>query len=93
MNTDSNAAAIPASTVRQPWAWAIFHGKTIENRTQNVRYRGPLAIHTGRTLRPRGMVLGNPIALPMPYPCRGALGLWQTPTDLLDRFPEGTDLR
>ena len=35
-----------ALTVRQPWAGAIIHGgKTIENRTRNVRYRGPLAIH------------------------------------------------
>lgn len=36
-----------ALTVQQPWAWAIFHGKTIENRTQQWTYRGPLAIHAG----------------------------------------------
>lgn len=36
-----------ALTVQQPWAWAIFHGKTIENRTQLWKYRGPLAIHAG----------------------------------------------
>lgn len=34
-------------TVQQPWAWAIFHGKAIENRTQQWTYRGPLAIHAG----------------------------------------------
>lgn len=33
--------------MQQPWAWAIFHGKTIENRTQQWKYRGPLAIHAG----------------------------------------------
>lgn len=36
-----------ALTVQQPWAWAIFHGKDIENRTQLWSYRGPLAIHAG----------------------------------------------
>jgi hypothetical protein len=36
-----------ALTVQQPWAWAIFHGKDIENRTQLWTYRGPLAIHAG----------------------------------------------
>lgn len=35
-------------TVQQPWAWAIFHGKNIENRTQMWNYRGPLAIHAGK---------------------------------------------
>jgi hypothetical protein len=34
-------------TVQQPWAWAIFHGKDVENRTQAWSYRGPLAIHAG----------------------------------------------
>jgi len=43
-----------ALTVQQPWAWAIFHGKTIENRTQQWRYRGPLAIHAGNRWSDRG---------------------------------------
>lgn len=32
-------------TVRQPWAWAIFHGKDIENRDWPTAYRGPVLIH------------------------------------------------
>lgn len=34
-------------TIRQPWAWAIFNGKDVENRTRNIAgdYRGPVAIH------------------------------------------------
>ncbi len=40
--------AIPALTVRQPWAWVIFTGKDIENRTWATSYRGPLAIHAGK---------------------------------------------
>lgn len=44
-----------ALTVQQPWAWAIFRGKNIENRTQLWRYRGPLAIHAGMRESERGM--------------------------------------
>ncbi|OZE10228.1 hypothetical protein CH249_14200 [Rhodococcus sp. 05-2255-3B1] len=44
-----------ALTVQQPWAWAIIDGgKTIENRTQNWKYRGPLAIHAGNRWSERG---------------------------------------
>lgn len=41
-----------AITVRQPWAWAIIHGgKDVENRSRNIAgsYRGPVAIHAGKT--------------------------------------------
>jgi hypothetical protein len=39
-----------ALTVCQPWAWAIIHGpKRVENRTWPTSYRGPLAIHAGKT--------------------------------------------
>lgn len=41
-------------TVRQPWAWAIFHGKDVENRTQLWKYRGPVAIHAGAQISKRG---------------------------------------
>ncbi len=43
-----------ALTVQQPWAWAIFNGKDIENRTQQWGYRGPLAIHAGNRWSERG---------------------------------------
>lgn len=38
-----------AITIKQPWAWAIFHGKDVENRSRNIAgsYRGPVAIHAG----------------------------------------------
>ncbi len=37
-------------TVRQPWAWAIMHGKDVENRVRNIAgtYRGPIAIHVAQ---------------------------------------------
>ena len=39
---------IKVLTVRQPWAWLIVSGhKTIENRTWQTKYRGPLYIHAG----------------------------------------------
>ncbi len=34
-----------ALSLRQPWAWLVFHGKDIENRTWSTNYRGPLLIH------------------------------------------------
>lgn len=40
-----------ALTIRQPWADLIASGeKQIENRTWQTDYRGPLAIHAGRTV-------------------------------------------
>lgn len=40
-----------ALTVRQPWAWLIFHGKNVDNRSNwRYTYTGPLAIHAGQRL-------------------------------------------
>ena len=40
-----------ALTVRQPWAWAIAEaGKSVENRSRPLQYRGPLAIHAGLSI-------------------------------------------
>lgn len=37
-------------TIQQPWAWAIAAaGKRVENRSWGTGYRGPLAIHAGKT--------------------------------------------
>ncbi|HXS98642.1 MAG TPA: ASCH domain-containing protein [Candidatus Limnocylindrales bacterium] len=37
-----------AITVRQPWAWLLFHGKPVENRDWYTAYRGLLAIHAAQ---------------------------------------------
>lgn len=42
-----------ALSVRQPWAWLLFHGKTIENRDWPTNYRGPLAIHASAAMTKR----------------------------------------
>ena len=40
-----------ALTIKQPWASLIMAGlKRVENRTWRTNYRGPLAIHAGRTV-------------------------------------------
>jgi len=36
-------------SVKQPWAWCLFHGKPVENRTWTTKYRGPLLIHASKT--------------------------------------------
>lgn len=35
-------------SVRQPYAWLIFHGKDIENRSRPFSHRGPLLIHASK---------------------------------------------
>lgn len=42
-------------TVQQPWAWAIFNGKDVENRTTLWKHRGPVAIHAGKRISERGI--------------------------------------
>lgn len=43
---------IPALSLHGPYAWAVMAGlKPVENRTWTTRYRGPLAIHAGRSRR------------------------------------------
>jgi len=37
-----------AISVRQPWAWLLFHGKPVENRNWLTLYRGALAIHAAK---------------------------------------------
>ena len=41
-----------AISVRQPWAWALLHGKDVENRTRNILggHRGLVALHAGNNL-------------------------------------------
>ena len=39
-----------AISVRQPWAWAIFHGKGCENRSWYTSYRGYILIHASKTI-------------------------------------------
>jgi hypothetical protein len=34
-----------ALSLKQPWAYLIFHGKDVENRKWATKYRGPLLIH------------------------------------------------
>lgn len=44
-----------ALTVRQPWAQLIALGvKSIETRSWSTGFRGPLAVHAGRALPPKG---------------------------------------
>ncbi|MCU1677701.1 MAG: hypothetical protein JWM93_2459 [Frankiales bacterium] len=141
-----SATPTRALTVRQPWAWAIFFGKDVENRSRRTHYRGPLLIHAGlawdetafypighgwvapRANCPLGVILGtvdvvgchddawcwtpdgfcspwaqgdggtgdtfhwelaNPRPLPTPIPCKGRLGLWTPPADVLEQMPGG----
>ena len=48
-----------ALSVRQPWAWAICHGKNAENSSRATRHRGLLAIHASKSA-PYGNDLEDP---------------------------------
>lgn len=62
-----------ALTVCQPFAWAIIHGpKKIENRTWPTDYRGPLAIHAGKSRKWLCPVLRD--GTPAPAPAEMAFG-------------------
>lgn len=39
-----------ALSLTQPMAWAIFHGKDIENRNWNTKFRGRCYIHASKKL-------------------------------------------
>ncbi len=38
-----------ALSIKQPWAWACFHGKPVENRSWSTRHRGRLFIHASKS--------------------------------------------
>jgi hypothetical protein len=45
-----------AISVKQPWAWALFHGKPVENRTWETDYRGELLIHASKQWDKKGFL-------------------------------------
>lgn len=42
-----------ALSLKQPYAWALFHGKNIENRTWRTSHRGLLLIHVSGSVSRR----------------------------------------
>lgn len=68
---------LPALTLKQPWASAIFLGKDVENRSWPTDYRGPLIIHAGKTTDPRAYRSRIGRRLPHDLPAGAALGLVQ----------------
>ena len=83
-----------ALTTRQPWAWAIVMGfKPLENRSRPFNHRGPLLIHSSLAEETHmvedmlaiaaALVLERPQRAYNPVHCRGKLGLWQPPADVL----------
>lgn len=42
---------IMALTVRPPWSWALLRDKPVENRSWEMKYRGPLWLHSGARSR------------------------------------------
>lgn len=79
--------AIPALSIRQPWAGLILGGwKPCENRTWTRPYRGPVIIHAGQKWDPPPSDIAEHLAVvgfsPETTP-RGYLGV----VDLVDIHP------
>lgn len=56
-----------ALTIRPEWAWLIAHGhKTIENRSWQTAYRGPIAIHAGKRSDPAAKALCETLGIQLP---------------------------
>jgi len=73
-----------ALTVCQPWAWAIIFGpKRIENRTWKTFYRGPLAIHAGKSKSHLSETLNDGTATPPDLTFGAFLGV----VELVDCVP------
>jgi hypothetical protein len=72
-----------ALTVKQPWAWAIFHaGKDIENRSwQNKHTTGTIAIHVAKS---RLSVEVLPSGVPRPRPGELLTGVTIGVVDIVD---------
>jgi len=73
-----------ALSIQQPWAWAILHGKNIENRTWPTHYTGQFLIHAGKKFDHFGynwllensdfLPLKDPIPFKDNYPMGGFVG-------------------
>lgn len=68
-----------AISIQQPWAWAIFNGKPVENRKWSTAYRGPLLIHAGKKFDGPGW--WEFLKIWEPYP--GRLGLFEVPEGIV----------
>jgi len=51
---DRGGIELKGLSLKQPWAWAIFHGKDVENRTWKTNYRGRLLIHASNSFDAEG---------------------------------------
>ena len=73
-----------AISICQPWAWAIFHGKDIENRSWKTHYTGPLLIHSSNKFDHAGYkwildhrhLININVSIPVPdeYPMGAIIG-------------------
>jgi len=89
-----------ALSLTQPMAWAIFHGKDVENRTWPTKFRGRVYIHASKgfnclhynliALSGLAVLLNEPLPEPEDYVHGAILG----EVDIVDckyRFPDEVD--
>lgn len=74
-----------ALSLTQPMAWAIFHGKDVENRTWKTNFRGRVYIHASKKFdRVHYNFLISARILYLPEPCEFVHGAIIGEVDILD---------
>lgn len=62
-----------ALSLRQPYAWALFHGKPVENRNWRTSFRGRIFIHASLKFDMEGFnwIVSNAgrLGITLPEPC------------------------
>lgn len=79
-----------AITIHQPWAWAIAQGhKRVENRSWATRYRGPILIHAGQSLKSMsdGRAMFDQLGITMPAEAELVRGYVVAVARLVDCVP------
>lgn len=69
---------LKALSIQQPWAWAIFNGKTVENRSWKRNHRGFTFIHAGQKYDRQGHVWIEKtfnLVIPKELPTGGIVGM------------------
>ncbi len=84
-NKDMPGAGLKALTLRQPFAWSIFHaGKDVENRNWPARVRGTIAIHAAED-QPEGSYAASKKFITAVVRKLGLKGVRIPPSERLER--------
>ena len=71
-------------SIQQPWAWAILHGKPVENRDWYTKVRGTVLIHAGKKVDYDAFSFIEEMGLKIPEPNERLTGGIVGAVDIID---------